>query len=444
MTLRPFTLALVFTVAVSWSGPLAAQPPATAPLALTLDDAVTRAVAASYRVAEARARGDAASATVGTRHAALMPQVAAQAGYTRTNHIDEFGILLPSNQFRVIYPDIPDNYRTRLDVQWPIYTGGRLGALESAARQESAAAASDVGAVTVDVRLDATRAFWTLVVARESLRVVEESLARMDAHVQTVGQQVAAGLLPPNDLMTVRAQAARQRMLTAQARAARDIAEAELARLVGAPAGTAIEPATVLEPPGTDGSIDALVAEAKANRPDRRALEERLAASGLRHEAAAAGRRPVVAIGGGVDYARPNPRIFPRLRDWRESWDASINVNWPLFDGGRTRSETAEASAAVRALQSRLAEFDSLLALDIRQRLAELSSSRVAIESADAAIEAAREARRVIGDRFDAGVAISTDVVDAQVALLQAQLDRTQAVATARLAEARLHRALGR
>jgi len=34
--------------------------------------------------------------------------------------------------------------------------------------------------------------------------------------------------------------------------------------------------------------------------------------------------------------------------------------------------------------------------------------------------------------------------VDAQVALLQAELDRTQAVASARLADARLARALGR
>jgi len=43
-----------------------------------------------------------------------------------------------------------------------------------------------------------------------------------------------------------------------------------------------------------------------------------------------------------------------------------------------------------------------------------------------------------------AGVATSTDVLDAQVAVLQAALDRTQAVANARLAEARLARALGR
>ena len=44
-------------------------------------------------------------------------------------------------------------------------------------------------------------------------------------------------------------------------------------------------------------------------------------------------------------------------------------------------------------------------------------------------VRSATEARRVIGERFTAGVATSTDVLDAQVALLQAELDRTQAVA---------------
>ena len=33
-------------------------------------------------------------------------------------------------------PDVPDNYRARLDLQWPIYTGGRADALERAAMPE--------------------------------------------------------------------------------------------------------------------------------------------------------------------------------------------------------------------------------------------------------------------------------------------------------------------
>ena len=71
-------------------------------------------------------RGDAARAVTAQRHAATLPRLTGQAGYTRTNHVEAFGVLLPDNQLRVIYPDIPDNYRTRADLQWPLYTGGRL------------------------------------------------------------------------------------------------------------------------------------------------------------------------------------------------------------------------------------------------------------------------------------------------------------------------------
>lgn len=438
-------LMIVATASIAFAG-LAGEAAAQSatPIAVTLDEAVTRALATSHRVAEGRARTDAAAAVVEERHAPQMPQVAGVGGYTRTNHVDEFGVPLPNNQLRIIYPDIPDNYRARLDVQWPLYTGGRLQAVETAARREQAAVGHELTSTSADVRLDVTRAFWGLVSARETLRVVEASLARMSDHVRDVRNQLDAGLVPPNEVLTAQAQEARQRMLSIQARATRDVAEADLARLIGAEPGAAITPQATLALPEAPAAAADLLAEARQRRPERLALEERIAAAETREAAASAGRRPTVAIAGGVDYARPNPRIFPRAREWRESWDAGVNVSWPLFDGGRVRAETAEASATTRAVRARLSEFDSVVALEIRQRLSELESSRAAYDAALFTVQAAAEARRVIGERFAAGVATSTDVVDAQVTVLQAELDRTQAVAAARLAEARLQRAIGR
>jgi outer membrane protein TolC len=380
---------------------------------------------------------------VGERHAPALPQVSALAGYTRTNHVETFGILLPNNQLRVIYPDVPDNYRTRLDVQYPLYTAGRLEALTEAARKESAATSDDIGAMRADLTLEITRSFWNLVVADESARVVDESLTRTSAHLRDVRNQLDAGLVPPSDVLSVEAQESRQRMLSIQARSTRDVAEAELGRLIGAEAGTPIRPSAILAPIGIDITLDALLAQARERRSDRQALLDRLAGAEFRQRAAAVGNRPSIGVGGGVDYARPNPRIFPRLEAWRESWDASVSATWPLFDGGRTSAEVAEASASRRAWQARLDELDSLISLEIRQRISEIQASRAAIAAAEDAVRAATEARRVIGERFTAGVATSTDVLDAQIAVLQASLDRTQALANAHLADARLHRAIG-
>jgi len=273
--------------------------------------------------------------------------------------------------------------------------------------------------------------------------VVDESLARMAAHLRDVRNQLNAGLVPPSDVLSVEAQESRQRMLSIQARSSRDVAEFELARLIGVDPGTTIHPDGVLAPVGIDATFDSLLAEAREQRKDRQALLDRLAGAGLRQRAAAAGARPSIGLGGGIDYARPNPRIFPRQSSWQESWDASVNMNWPLFDGGRAAAEVAEAAALHRALQARLEELDSMISLEIRQRLSEIQASRAAMAAADDAVRAATEARRVLGERFAAGVATSTEVLDAQMAVLQASLDRTQALANAHLADARLHRAVG-
>ena len=77
---------------------------AGAAVRLTLDEAIARGLEASHRLAEIGAREDAARAVEDQRQAASMPQLAPLAGYTRTNHVDEFGI--PGGG-RVIYPGRP-------------------------------------------------------------------------------------------------------------------------------------------------------------------------------------------------------------------------------------------------------------------------------------------------------------------------------------------------
>jgi outer membrane protein TolC len=97
-----------------------------------------------------------------------------------------------------------------------------------------------------------------------------------------------------------------------------------------------------------------------------------------------------------------------------------------------------------RAAEARLREFDAALEVEVRQRTADLRSAQASIEAAQAGLLAAAEARRVLGDRFTAGVATNTEVIDAQTSLLQAELALTRAIANTHLAAARLERALGK
>jgi outer membrane protein TolC len=80
----------------------------------------------------------------------------------------------------------------------------------------------------------------------------------------------------------------------------------------------------------------------------------------------------------------------------------------------------------------------------VRQRRLEVESSRARAAASADAVRSAAEARRVLQDRYGAGVATSTEVLDAQVVLLDAELARTRALAALRVAEAGLERATGR
>lgn len=438
---RPgLSAALVFAVSAA-AGPAAAQ--TVAPL--TLERAVEMAIATSHRLAELDARREGAAAAVETRRLGDHPTISAQAGYTRTNHVDEFGITMPTGATRIIYPDVPDNARTRIDLQWPIYTFGRFDALERAARAEVRAAQSDIATARRDLGLEVTRAFWAVVTARASVGVLEESLARMDASLTDVRNRFDVGLVPPSDVLSMEAQRARQQMLLIRARNTFEQTLTDLRYLTGQAPGTPIEIQARLEesrpPAPTTGT---LLADALTNRPERGAMTARIEGAEERLRAALANRRPVIGLGAGVDYARPNTRIFPRAAEWNPSWDVSVNLTWTLWDGGKVKAETAEVTAAQRAARERLADFDARLAADITRSTLDVDSARAVVVATDEALRAATEARRVVGERFDAGVATSTEVLDAQVALLQAHLDRTQALAAVRLAEARLDWALGR
>ena len=445
-------LAVLITLAPAVA---AAQPPPSPPApaspgpALTLDEAIAQGLANSQRIAELQAREEAAQFAAAGRHDAYFPTISLQGGYTRTNHVEEFAVIAPGPSRVVVYPDIPDNYRSRLDLQWPIYTGGRTDALVQAANAERTAAGKDVAAARADLKLEITRAFYAVLTARDTEDVLRRSLDAAGAHLRDVRSRLASGLIPPNDVSSAEAEVSHQRVLALEASNLRGVAEADLQRLIGAPPGPVVlaEPAPVENPlfgrVADNATVADLIARALEARPERQALELRAASADSRASATSSTKWPQVGFGSGFDYANPQPRNFPRASVWATAWDVSINATWTLWDGGRRGAETGEARANAKALRTRVGDFDRQVTFEVRQRALELESSRQAVSAAADEVRAAVEAERVVGERYNAGVATATDVLDAQVARLQAELDRTRAVANVRLAEARLERAIG-
>jgi outer membrane protein len=441
MTTRTHAIALAL-------GLLSAAPAlAQDTVSLSVDEAVARAVAHAPRLAEARARSRAAAATVDARAALARPALAASSGFVRTNHVDEFGITQPNGDVRVIFPDIPSNYRVRAELGVPLYTAGRVDALVDAARADARATAAEGVSAAADVELEAIVSYWSLATARERVAVLVRAQERADAVVSDATARVEAGLVPPSEQLSAQAQRARQRVALIQARNDAAVAEAQLVRLTGLPPETAISletPADTPRPVGGEGQTQAdLVARATATRAERLALRERQAAAQAAGAAAVAALRPQIAALAAVEPARPNARFVPRADRWHTSWDLGVTVSWSLWDGGRARAERAAALAQAEAIGARLEDFDAAVGVEIRQRRLDVESARAAIEAAGEAVAAAAEARRVLGERFEAGVATSTEVLDSDIVLLESELERARLMAALRVNEARLARALG-
>ena len=265
------------------------------------------------------------------------------ASYTRTNHVEEFGVPNASGGVRVIYPDIPDNVRSRVDLQWPIYTGGRLQALTRAAGAEADAAARTAKRRGRISSWKSRAPTGRSITARASHDVVTQALERTNAHLVDVRNQLNVGLVPPSDVLSIEAQQARQQMLLIEAENIVETASADFRRLTG------LDPDAPFElvdgrPRSADGRSPAQPGFAQSPphsaavvRLTRARQSARAEGAGVSHRcgcASASPRRPPAACRcstaiGGYDFARPNPRIFPIQKAWKPSWDLGVNVRWP-------------------------------------------------------------------------------------------------------------------
>ncbi len=412
---------------------------------LTLREAVETARRESPRLAQLRSLESAADAGYSLARAQRMPALDLSAGYIRYSNIPELTLPLPGLGDRILFPNIPNNYRTRLGVSVPLFTGGRIAGGISSASGEREAAAKDVETGVDDLVLEVTGAYWGLVTTRESERVLGEAIAAYDSHLKAARDREELGMAARNEVLAVQVERDRAELARLQAANAEEVASANLGRLLGLPPGARIEAADPLEAPATpEEDVETLVSAALAARPERAALEARAGAAGARIEAQQAGSRPQLSAAAGYEYSNPNSRILPPEPTWKGSWNVGVSLSFNVFDGGRTSAAVAQATAQADAARRAIEDLDRRIRLDVTSRFLDLRTAREAVRVAGRNVEAAEENRRVASDRYHEGVLPSSDLLDAETNVLRAGLDRAEALAQLRLAVAGLDRAVGR
>lgn len=412
---------------------------------LTLADALERARANSPRLESLSALEAAAEAARRGALAERLPLVDLSGGYTRYSNVDEFSLTLPGLGTRTIFPNLPNNYRLHAGASLPLYTGGRIESAIAASERQREAAAQDRSGAVNDLLLETQTAYWGLVTARESARVLAEAEAAYEAHLKDAKNRFDVGVAALNEVLAVQVERDRAELARLQAENSAAIANENLIRLVGLPPGSRVDPAEPLAaPPASAADAEALVTAALAVRPEILALQARAKAARASVEIQKSINRPQASLALGYDFADPNPRILPPQDEFRSSWSAGVVVAVRAFDGGRGAAAVAQASAQADALDRQIEDLKARLRLEVISRLLDLSSVRAALAVTARNLDAAKENVRVARDRYTEGVIPSTELLDAETALLRAGLDQTSVSTQVRVALANVDRAVGR
>jgi len=120
-----------------------------------------------------------------------------------------------------------------------------------------------------------------------------------------------------------------------------------------------------------------------------------------------------------------------------------VAVQWTPFDGGFTKGRVKEAQAALQAAQSQMDSTRLGVIADVSSAYLDLRTAEEKIATADAEIANAEEALRLARGRYQAGIGVFIDIMDAQTALDTANTNRVNAVSAVDQARAALSHAVG-
>lgn len=404
------------------------------------EDAIRFALTNSPDARIAMQRIAAAEAGLRQANAAAWPKLQLQSSYTRTdNPMMVFGSILNQRAFGepplgpINFNDVPDidNLNVRGVVTVPLYAGGQITSAREAARANAWAARDAADAVRNTLAFEVARAFHTVRKAREFVRAAEAAVAAFEKNLEIASNRFNAGTLLKADLLDVEVRLAQAREDLVRARNARELALRALRTLLG------------IDDPNFDIADTAPVVPAPesydfSSRPELAASSQAIRAAEAELRRARGGYLPAVGLFGSVDYDR----------GWRadgdgKSYTAGVMVQFNLWDGQLTRGKVQQAQAELHTAVENDRKLRLMLALEVEQARLNLAEATERLRVTEKAVALAAESVELTRARFEQGLALATQLIDAETALTGARVRHAEAEADYRIAVAALRKALG-
>ena len=434
----PVALIASFAFAATAQPSRAASPTPAPVMHLNLTDALRVASTNNLSYQAALADQKAAAARVVQASAGHLPTLGAMYAREHTQSAGAFKFPKPGGG-TVLIPISATNYDNVAEtVQWAIFTGGAVEAAVGAAAAGYSAAQSQVAATRANVINDTTSAYFQLIEARKAAAIADQAVTVAQDNLKTAQQLFGAGTAARADVLREQVTLSNAQLRQVQADNDAALANAGLANLLNVDLGSTIDATESLEVTAPAFSLDEVLSDAHARRPEIAAARSAVDIADNSVKAARSGTLPTVALQVQNASLTPNFENIPQPQ-----LSETLSVTWKLFDGGLTHGKVAEASADVDKAKINLQQLENGVDLEVRRAYLNYVAAQARLAAARSGQTSADENLRVTRIRYRAGVGTSLELSDALLADTQAQTDFVSAQANLRVALVTLQRNAG-
>jgi TolC family type I secretion outer membrane protein len=417
------------------------------PSALSLAQAVEIALRENPALSAARSQVEIAEQRVVQGRAGLLPRLSVSEGFQRSNNPPQvFSTKLNQENFtpqdfaidRLNQPNAINDFATNFAATWPLFDGGQswYGWQQAKMGREAAARALERSRQEVIART--TDAYAGVLLARESLAVVESAMAAAGAHLSAAETRYGSGLTVKSDQLQAQVRLAdlEQQKLLAQSQV--EVARSSLNAAMGIPDPVRFELSDRLQAESVPvDPLEAWLATARERRLELQELDLREAMAREEIEKARAGHLPNLDLVGNYQI---HTEDFDGSAD-NYSVGAVLSLN--LFSGLAPSAKVSEAWASRRQIQALHRQMESQVFLEVRQAYTQTASAAQRIGVADQAVRQAEEALRIVADRYNGGLLTIVDLLTAEAALQQARTAHARARHDAAVGQTHLRLAAG-
>ena len=419
--------------AVLWGAALAlwSSTAAAEPTALTLEESISLAMARNPVLRIAAANEEKAVGAVGEAQAAKGISV----DYTHT----EMRSNAPLSWMSTMAAVSPYNYfSNKISASVPLYTGGKLESVIAQAKLGQQVSALEVQAVRQQLQLDTTVEYYEVLRSGKLLDVARQTEGDFAGHLKQVRQMYDEGVVAWRDVLQTKVRLANAENSRVQAENAYQLSQYALNKRIGLPLHGELklqEPAAQEAPQET---MAAYVEQGVAKRPEMAQSQADVVMAKEKIKEARSSKQPSLALTGSTAWD-DNEAFGGKNRDWT----AMLIVQLNLFDSGAAQAKLKQAKAGEAAAREEERQTKDAISLEISDAHLRVQEALKRIEATRTAVEEAQTNFNISRESYAAGVGTNLDVMDAEVALQQAQTNYIQASYDLQISRARLEKAIG-